>query len=254
MARIRPGSGRSRRSTADEEPDSPDEDDVGDDSPDSGIPTTSLDDLTTEADPQQFDRTFTAAGAPLRIQGAFDPVAGNKQVIPRVAYVLNYNLVYNADRDRWEPQKKSRGGLGQPAVAKAAPDSPQTIGTNAAVQVALDSVLADDRGEVDTAADEIQVAEAGGFVLVGNVQFQNVRTAGVLGVQIQVNGSNVVVTEQETEGQSETDARNRLTAATIGRLEPADRVTLRANMSDGASGDTLPAGGQTHLAIIQVTA
>jgi len=67
---------------------------------------TSVSDLTTEADPATFDQTFTDDDAALRIEGEFEPVAGPKQVIPRVAYVLNYNLVYNEARDRWEPQKK----------------------------------------------------------------------------------------------------------------------------------------------------
>jgi len=75
---------------------------------------TSVSDLTTEADPATFDQTFTDADADLRIEGEFEPVAGPKQVIPRVAYVLNYNLVYNEARDRWEPQKKvsNAGGGG----------------------------------------------------------------------------------------------------------------------------------------------
>jgi len=75
---------------------------------------TSVSDLTTEADPATFDQTFTDADADLRIEGEFEPVAGPKQVIPRVAYVLNYNLVYNEARDRWEPQKKvsNTGGGG----------------------------------------------------------------------------------------------------------------------------------------------
>jgi hypothetical protein len=81
----------------------PAEDDEDDDEQEE----TSVSDLTSEADPNQFDQTFTDSDAALTIQGAFDPVAGPKQVIPRVAFVLNYNLIYNEERGRWEPQKKS---------------------------------------------------------------------------------------------------------------------------------------------------
>lgn len=252
MARTRPGTDREFRFTETEEPDDTDEDDDGDDGPADGTPPTSLADLTTEADPQQFDRTFTAGGAPLRIQGAFDPVAGNKQVIPRVAYVLNYNLVYNESRDRWEPQKKGSGGAGQPAVAKSSPSTAQTIGSNSSIQVRLDAALADDRGAVNTASNEIQVSEAGGYVLVGSVGFQNVTAAGVVGTAVRVNGSLAAITEQETEGSTDTDAKNRLTTTTVSRLEAGDAVTLRAACSDGATGDTVPADGQTHLATVQV--
>lgn len=68
---------------------------------------TSVDDLTAEADPETFDQTFQDGDANLRIEGEFEPTAGSKQVIPRIAYVLNYNLVYNEERDRWEGQKKA---------------------------------------------------------------------------------------------------------------------------------------------------
>lgn len=82
---------------------------------------TSVSDLTTEADPATFDQTFTDDDAALRIQGEFEPVAGPKQVIPRVAYVLNYNLVYNEARERWEPQKKvsDTGGAGVEIIGVA---------------------------------------------------------------------------------------------------------------------------------------
>jgi len=82
----------------------PAEDDEDDDEPQE----TSVSDLTSEADPNQFDQTFTDSDAALTIQGAFDPVAGPKQVIPRLAYVINFNMVYNPERERWEPKKKDR--------------------------------------------------------------------------------------------------------------------------------------------------
>lgn len=74
-------------------------------------PPTSIKDLTAEADPRSFDRSFTSDTANLTIQGDFDPVAGTKQVIPRVAYTLNFNFVYNPERDRWEPDEGNDGTL-----------------------------------------------------------------------------------------------------------------------------------------------
>jgi hypothetical protein len=81
------------------------------------IPSTSIQDLINPADAGQFDQTFSDADANLNIEGAFDPVAGDKQVIPRVAYVLNFNLLYNEAQERWEPQRSgdtgnSTGGIG----------------------------------------------------------------------------------------------------------------------------------------------
>jgi len=98
------------------------ESDDSDESDDDGdvpaqIPPSSIQDLVNPADAQQFDQTFSDADANLNIEGAFDPVAGDKQVIPRVAYVLNFNLLYNEQQERWEPQRSgdtgnSIGGFG----------------------------------------------------------------------------------------------------------------------------------------------
>jgi len=85
-----------------------------DDVTDEEDPDTSVADLTSEADPSEFDRTFSADGAPLTIAGDFDPTAGSKQVIPRIAYTINYNFVWNPDRGRWEPDtgNSDAGGAG----------------------------------------------------------------------------------------------------------------------------------------------
>jgi len=89
--------------------DESDESEADDDVP-AQIPSTSIQDLINPADAQQFDQTFSDADANLNIEGAFDPVAGPKQVIPRVAYVLNFNLLYNEQQGRWEPQRSSDTG------------------------------------------------------------------------------------------------------------------------------------------------
>jgi len=70
---------------------------------DEGVPPTSIEDLTQETEPERFDRTFLSSGADLTIDGDFDPVAGPKQVLPRMAYVLSLQYNYNPERDRWEP-------------------------------------------------------------------------------------------------------------------------------------------------------
>jgi len=109
-ARIQPGE-------SDESDDSEADEDVP-----AQIPSTSIQDLINPADAQQFDQTFSDADANLNIEGAFDPVAGPKQVIPRVAYVLNFNLLYNEQQERWEPQRSGdtgnsgSGGLGDPVA------------------------------------------------------------------------------------------------------------------------------------------
>jgi hypothetical protein len=72
---------------------------------------TSLDEFAIQSDPERFDRTFRSTGADLDIEGRFDPAPGVKQVLPRLAYTINFQMVWNEDRERWEPQKKSSLGV-----------------------------------------------------------------------------------------------------------------------------------------------
>lgn len=74
-------------------------------------PGTSIDDLANEADAETFDQTFTDQDVKLSLQGDFDAVAGSKQVIPRIAYTVNFQMVWNPDRQRWEPDEGNRGTL-----------------------------------------------------------------------------------------------------------------------------------------------
>jgi hypothetical protein len=61
--------------------------------------------LTGEADPERFDRTFLAQSDSFQIGGAVtSPAPFPLQVLPRVAYVINYNVVYDEARDKWVPQ------------------------------------------------------------------------------------------------------------------------------------------------------
>jgi hypothetical protein len=99
------------------------------------LPESSIQDLVQPADVQAFDQTFTDAGAELDVEGEFEPVAGDKQVIPRIAYVLNYNLIYNEAQERWEPQEGNENGgagsgSGVTAVSVLEKTSDQSIPTN----------------------------------------------------------------------------------------------------------------------------
>jgi hypothetical protein len=89
------------------------DDDDGEDDPEAGEqPPTSLDELQTEADAETFDQTFLAQAENFRLEGGFSPAPLPLQVIPRVAYTINYNFVWNPDRERWEPDEgNGNGGL-----------------------------------------------------------------------------------------------------------------------------------------------
>jgi|APHM01.1.fsa_nt_gi hypothetical protein len=129
----------------------------------------SIEDLQPAADPNQFDQTFTDQNADLDIQGEFDAVAGPKQVIPRIAYVLNFNLIYNEDKDRWEPQTDfSSGGSGGGSTAatnevtvleKTSTQSSPNPGFG--FQLSYQQTGADTLGAADLANNQIVVPEDG---------------------------------------------------------------------------------------------
>jgi hypothetical protein len=75
------------------------------------LPPTPEDVQINAADVDQFDQTYLAQSQNFKIEGEFSPAPFPLQVLPRVAYTINYNFVYNDSRGRWEPQKKSNQGI-----------------------------------------------------------------------------------------------------------------------------------------------
>jgi len=69
-------------------------------------PGTSLDDLISEADPEEFGRTFQVDkdDVPLAVGSEF-PLPLPLQGIPRIAAVVNLNYVYDEEAQRWVKKK-----------------------------------------------------------------------------------------------------------------------------------------------------
>jgi predicted NAD/FAD-binding protein len=103
-----------------------------DETEDGDLPPTSVEDLALETEPSRFDRTFLSSAADLTIQGAFDPAPGAKQVLPRLAYTINYNYVYNPNRGRWEPDEGKARAAGE--------EVPRRINTTADLSLTVNAV------------------------------------------------------------------------------------------------------------------
>lgn len=140
-----------------EDPRGGEADTTADESGESGAdsPDTSIEDLTSEAQPEQFDRTFAAADADLTLQGRFDPVAGEKQVLPRVAYTINYNFIWNPDRQRWEPDTGNGSG-----VVSVADSGVVTVSSGG--QEVIDTSLTDPTTNGDTLFPAVSLDSAPG--------------------------------------------------------------------------------------------
>jgi hypothetical protein len=250
VARTRPGSDRPLRFTQTTEPDDTDEEPDEDDGPGDGPPPTSLDDLTTEADPQQFDQTFVAGDASLTIQGRFDPVAGARQVIPRVAYVLNYNLVYNGSRDRWEPQKKSNqpAASGTAAVQDAGTNQPVPAGS--LVQVQLDTEDYDDHDGLDLTNDQIIIQDTGLYVVTGAVQLDALDAGTLMQVVIQTDGTtNTGLDVGNPEGSAQETGSS---IGTVDRFNEGTAISLHVR-HQGSGSETVTGGKRAgRLSVAQI--
>jgi hypothetical protein len=206
-------------------------------------PATSLADLTTEADPQQFDQTFTAGDANLTIQGRFDPVAGSRQVIPRVAYVLNYNLVYNEARDRWEPKKKDRFQV------RAFRTSNQTIAANSSDTITFQSTRGRDSDRVSTPTSGIQAPRDGQYVLASSIILDNVPDEADVNCFIRADGSNVAEggnVDANTTGALEGGA------ISIVDVDAGATFSIRINNNANSSIDVLEFSNTSALAVAQL--
>jgi len=243
VARTRPGSDRPLRFTETDDPDDPDKDDDQDDGQANGAPPTSLDDLTSEADPQQFDRTFLAGDADLTIQGRFDPVAGNRQVIPRVAYVINYNMVYNESRDRWEPKKKDRFQV------RGFRTTSQTIPANTSDPLTVQSTRGRDNDRVPTPTTSIPVPRDGQYIIAASVVLKSVPDDGDVNTFITLNGE-FLVEGGNADSTSSGDLGGG--AATVADLAAGDALGILISNNTGSSIETVPNSHASTLAVGQL--
>jgi hypothetical protein len=212
-------------------------------------PSTSLADLTTEADPQQFDQTFTAGDANLTIQGRYDPVAGSRQVIPRVAYVLNYNLIYNESRDRWEPQKKGSLGGTDPTTVFPTSGINQTI-PNGLVRTTLEFTDAhlDELDGFDAADNSITVPETGAYLLAFQIRLGTSSREFEIDVFLERNSNTAIISDnaaQQTGGEA-------VAATTIQQADAGDTYTLEVQHNSSQNEDIIDGLSDTYLTIAQV--
>jgi hypothetical protein len=247
VARIRPGSDRPLRVTETEEPDDPDEGDNEDDDQDDQPQQTSLADLTTEADPQQFDRTFTTADADYNILGRFDPVPSRKQVIPRVAYTVNFQMVWNEDRQRWEPQKKSRLADNRSASIYQAGGNDQPLPDNGdRITVEFTDSELDSLGGVDPGNNRITAPSDGEYLISINVRLNDAGDTDDLDAFGRVDGEDVILASTHATSNIPLN----LTATGIVNVSENDTIDVQASQTNGTGVSTL---SQRRAVYLQVT-
>jgi len=235
----------------------PDTDDESDESEDADgpaqIPSTSIQDLINPADAQQFDQTFSDADAALDIEGAFDPTAGAKQVIPRIAFVLNFNLVYNEAQERWEPDTGNEGGVsGASARAAHSPTTPQSVPADTTVTVDLTSAQFEQGVTVDTASNQLEIQESGVYLLSAGITYLNVTAEGPVNTIITADSTSQSVGEVFVDTSRVSGTSPQCTTAGLVDLSAGDTVQLEAFHRTGGSRDLVNAGKQTRISAARV--
>jgi hypothetical protein len=209
------------------------EEDEEDEEP-TGMQTgTSLDEFAIESDPERFDRTFRSTGADLDIEGRFDPAPGAKQVLPRLAYTINFQMVWNPDRERWEPQKKSDPiGRDEVGTSVAEKTSDQSIPTQSTRQVTWETLTTEQIDGWDLANDRYVVPVDGLYHITASLLFSVPNANNLLSVAVQVNGTDAFT--GSSEATEDLNLGSADTARTIS-LGEGDVVTV--NASTGTTGN-----------------
>jgi len=196
---------------------------------------TSLVDLQAPADPQTFDRTFLAQKENFRIEGNFSPAPFPLQVLPRVAYTINYQMVYNENQDRWEPQKKSEGGGSSFVGTRTAFKASNALADGQVHDIRLYLAVFAEGITVDTTANEIIVEEDGLYQLSAQIRLTDYPEDGKVVPILSAAGSQTVTKTKNL-------PRNQLNGAgvTIGLQGSAELVAGDAieaqifNSTDGS--------------------
>jgi len=165
-------------------PDSPTDASTGDTDEEEFVSTQER--LTQEADPERFDRTFLANKQSFRIGGEISsPSPFPLQALPRLAYVINYNVVYNEAKDRWEPQKKSSPTpTGSPSVS-AFSTTRQNLPGGGKIQVSFDALTVETLDGFDLSNDRWVCPENGIYdiyfhAIADDVGFREIMVASIL--------------------------------------------------------------------------
>jgi len=233
------------------------ESDESDDSDDSDtpaqLPPSSIQDLVNPADAEEFDQTFTDADAALDIEGDFDPVAGDKQVIPRIAYVLNFNLVYNESEERWEPDTGNESGGGALQSTTLEKTTDQTLpGNNNPQKLTFQQTATDSLGAADLGNNQVSVPTSGEYLITGTVTFINFDTGADLDHRIRVN-STVATASNATATQTSRSTGLSRTATKVIALNAGDAVTHTAAANNTNNATVLGKADNNHLSVVQLS-
>jgi hypothetical protein len=217
------------------------------------IPQSSIQDLVQPADVQTFDQTFTDAGAELDIEGEFEPVAGDKQVIPRIAYVLSYQLVYNPEQERWEPDEGNESGGGAIESTTLEKTTDQSIPTNNTLtRVSFQQTAADSLSASDLSNNALVAPVDGEYRLSYTILSDNFDSGADLDTSVERAGT-AVMEHQRTAPQVGSLAALTQAQSRVLVLSAGDSITLQIAATNTTDTTVIGRPKSTHMSLTQLS-
>jgi hypothetical protein len=223
------------------------------------IPQSSIEDLISPADVSTFDQTFTDESAELDIEGEYEPVAGTKQVIPRIAYVQAYQYVYNPDAERWEPQEGNEsGGSGAGGVNSASiivkAGSAQSFPTSGTITaVTFDATEESGVGAPDLSANAIDITESGLYLITAQLALLGFDDGVDVDGGITVNGSRIAQISDVLSNAPNTQNQTVITKVRPRQLSAGDSIGAELSIEETASLSVNNGASSTYLSAVRLT-
>lgn len=206
--------------------------------------------MTSTADPEQFDRTFLAKKENWRLAGPFaSPAPFPLQVIPRMAYVINYSYIFNEDQQQWEPQKK--GDLAPGLVSKLT----QTAGNSQSIPGGEQTTVVDwSDNPIDTLGggsvgdDSVTIQNDGIHFLASHVRLGSAEDQMDFDLNIRADGNTVAATSDQASGTAEVSSGT----STVVDLEEDDTIDVTVRQDGANAHSTDPDSNVTRFTVARI--
>lgn len=191
--------------------------------------------ITSEADPEHFDRTFLGKQENFVLRGdVTSPAPFPLQVIPRVAYTINYNFVWDDSEEAWVPQNPFSGGGGVAGTEsfKVAANN-QTVGDGGEfIDWSFDDFddHHDSGNNFNLSTNNYEVPADGIYYFSLNCGFSTFPTGNSVACSIRIRGVDLL----SINGHQADDQNPKMTCSTVSELSAGDTIAAFIFQNSGS--------------------
>jgi len=174
-------------------------------------------------------------------------------VIPRIAFVLNFNLVYNEAQERWEPDTGNESGGGALQSTTLEKTTDQTLpGNNVQQTITFQQTATDSLAGADLSNNQITVPATGEYLLTATIAYLSFDPSADLDARITGNGSPVTIASATAPSTSNASGLSS-TMTKVDALSAGDTVGLSAAADRTNNATALGGPDFTHLSVTQLS-